>query len=653
MALHEGPSTLILSFGTAQNVPTGSIYARSRPDVDECLHGRTAFYRALEQGLNVSYCSPSLDASFQDFVDASFESGRTAYDRMERQEIAAYVLSPAALRDRLGSIRLLYCEPDCTKGLHLLQSELTIISNALHTENETALPRRFNENDMSLAITDRIWLLYRLPDSRMMAIRIGSASQAEELRRFLTVDAPAITERIFSDAEDKAFVSGTYSGETGGAGNERLILSSRAKPVKQNILVNGNTYKMLLFAESSIVLRRNNPAGFRFQSVPEIQLFENGSMLPLKSEDYQPENAVPGRVAIRGADEHHFARNGICLWSSPCSPEDIPIRIAAMIEAQRLSAESLSYCNVDDLTVEEINPFGLILTSDSQIQIGGKFIEFKVSRRCANRSLYLKQNDWIAGFPDILEQGMFVLTADRSFFDIPVVESTLLRRLIPAPFSIADANKTKTIEIDENSNWIYGSSDGLRSVHSLLHQNPGILYHGMTCAGLRPDLCVAHAMTPGFSSTSQLSFVEAQISEILPYLDGRFIELYCRKCTGDSGRIDLFIRRLSDDREDHYVLPQAGKTTLTLTPSSTCGHQSNRFSDLYIPASSAVYRTGVIDLTGAFQQSDLWQIDTATYNLLRREKRSLSRTRDGVLMTEKALSGCEIRATPGIAEFEP
>ncbi|PKL29765.1 MAG: hypothetical protein CVV45_20955, partial [Spirochaetae bacterium HGW-Spirochaetae-10] len=136
LGLQEEPSKLIVSFGTEQNVIAGSIYVRSRPEFDGCLHGRPAFYRVLEQGLNVSYCSSSLDASFQAFVDASFEPDRTAYDNLERGEIAAYILSAASLRDTIGSIRLLYCEPDCNDGLRLLESEITIVSRAFHTPDE-------------------------------------------------------------------------------------------------------------------------------------------------------------------------------------------------------------------------------------------------------------------------------------------------------------------------------------------------------------------------------------------------------------------------------------------------------------------------------------------------------------------------------------
>lgn len=135
------------------------------------------------------------------------------------------------------------------------------------------------------------------------------------------------------------------------------------------------------------------------------------------------------------------------------------------------------------------------------------------------------------------------------------------------------------------------------------------------------------------------------------FLDGRFIELYCQDCTGESGRLDLFIHRLSDNREDRYVLPQSDMRIITLTPSSTCGARSNRVADLYIPASAAIYRLGLIDSDGVFQQFDQLEIDTATYNLLRREKSSLSVTDDGVVLTDRALTGCEIRATPGIVAF--
>jgi hypothetical protein len=653
--LQEQPATLTLSFGTAQNAPVGSVYARSRPEVDVCLHGRTAFYRTLEQGLNVSYCSPSLDASFQDFVDASFEIGRTAYERFEKAEIAAYVLSPAGLRDKTGSIRLLYCEPDCTKGLQLLQSETTIVSRAFHTPDERVLPRRFYESDMSIAITDRIWLLYRLPDSRLLCIRIGDAVQAEQLYQFLNMEAPAIARRIFQDAAGAASVTGVYSGETGGAGNERLILSSLDSPVHQTIVVKGKPYEVMLFAHSSVVLRRDNPPGFRFQSAPEMQVVENGPIVNLHPEDHQPEIAVPGRVALRASDESVFSKTGICLWSNPCSPEDIPITIARRIEAEMLLNENLSACNVDDLTVKEINPFGVIPSTDSSIQIGGKFIEFGIRRRCANRSLSLRQGEWTVGFPDLLEEGLLVMVADRTLFDVPSIERTKLRRLKAAPVQLADGVREKTLAIDEEAGWIYGSANGvgLRRVHSLRPHATGIVYHAMSCAGLRADLCPAHAMTPGTDTALSLSWPAARISEILPFLDGRFIELYCETCRGESGRLDLFIKRLSDNREDHYVLPHPDQSVLSLTPTSTCGSQSNRFADLYIPASAASYSIGLIDSTGSFEQFDRWQIDPATYNFLRREKRSLSGADAGVFPTENSHPGCEIRATPGITEFAP
>ncbi|EHQ06456.1 hypothetical protein [Leptonema illini] len=653
LGLQEEPSKLIVSFGTEQNVITGSIYVRSRPEFDGCLHGRPAFYRALEQGLNVSYCSSSLDASFQAFVDASFEQGKTAYDRLERDDIAAYILSAAALRDTIGSIRLLYCEPDCNDGLRLLESEITIVSRAFHTPDERVLPRRFYDSDMSIAITDRIWLLYRLHDSRILAIRIGDAAQAEQLYQFLTVTAPRTVTHIFQDAAGASSVTGAYSGETGGAGNERLILSSQSTPVKQSVVVKGTTFTLLLFANSSVVLRRDDPPGFRFQSIPEIKLAENGAIVNLNPEQYTPELAVPGRVALRLPDVSSFSKSGICLWSSPCSPEDIPISIAEQIDSQRMVNDNIPVCGVDDLTVTEINPFGVMTSSETSIQIGGKFIEISVSRNCANRSLHFRQTDWTAGFPDSLDAGILILAADRTLFDISVAERTILRRLKAAPLVVADAAREKTIAVDDKAVWIYGSADavGIRRVHSLRVAPSGIVYHGMNCSGLRPDLCPSHAMTPGTDTAQPASWPTARISEILPFLDGRFIELYCQDCTGESGRLDLFIHRLSDNREERYVLPQSDMRIITLTPTSTCGTRSNRVADLYIPASAAIYRLGLIDSDGVFQQFDQLEIDTATYNLLRREKSSLSVTDDGVVLTDRALSGCEIRATPGIVAF--
>lgn len=626
---------------------------RSRPEFDGCLHGRPAFYRSLEQGLNVSYCSSSLDASFQAFVDASFESDRTAYDRFERGEIAAYILLAASLRDTIGSIRLLYCEPDCNDGLHLLESEITIVSRAFHTPDERVLPRRFYNCDMSIAITDRIWLLYRLHNSRILAIRIGNIAQAEHLYHFLTVTAAQTATHIFQEAAGASSVTGAYSGETGGAGNERLILSSGSNPVKQSVVINDITYTLLMFANSSVVLRRNDPPGFRFQSIPEIKLEENGAIVSLNPDQYNPEIAVPGRVALRLPDASSFSKRGICLWSSPCSPEDIPITIAEQIDSQRMAKDSIPLCSIDDLTVTEINPFGVMTSSETSIQIGGKFIEISVSRNCANRSLHFRQTDWTAGFPDSLDAGILILAADRTLFDIPVAERTILRRLKAAPLVVADDVREKTIAIDDKAVWIYGSADavGFRQVHSLRVAPSGIVYHDMSCSGLRPDLCFSHAMTPGTDTAQPPSWPTARISEILPFLDRRFIELYCQNCTGDSGRLDLYIHRLSDNRKDHYILPQSDMKIITLTPSSTCGARSHRAANLYIPASAAIYRLGLIDSDGVFQQFDQLQIDTATYNLLRQEKSSLSVTNNGIVLTDRALSGCEIRATPGIVSF--
>jgi hypothetical protein len=661
--LQESHAYLILSFGTGEDVITGSVYARSRPEFDVCLHGRTSFYRSLERGLNISYCSPSLDASFQEFINESFQRGKTAYDRLEREDISAIVLSAAQLRDTAGHIRLLYCEPDCSKGLHLLEADEIIVSKPFHTAGERVLPRRFYENDMSVAITDRIWLLYRLPDSRVLAIRIGNSEHAEQLYQFLTVDAERITAEIFQNTAAIS-VSGSYSAETGGAGNERLILSSQSLPGMQDVIIQGHPYRLLLFPNSSVVLRRDHPSGFRFSSIPEIQFIENGTVVSLPPEQYKPDRAVPGRVALKDPESSTYSPIGICLWSNPCSPEDIPVSIAMQIDAKNL--EDRPHCTLDDLTITEINPFGIFLSSDSPIQIGGKFLEFQINRSCSNRSLHFRQTEWTGSFPDSLDRGILVIAANRTYFDTPVTEQTVLRRLKPAPLVIADESREQTITVDDTAVWIYGSADpaGIRRVHSLTSTSGGITYHGNSCSGLRIDLCPAHAMTPGYleedlsdaagiepPSGMNIPWPGARISEVLPFSGMRFIEFYCPHCKGKSGRLDLFIKRLSDQRVYHYVLPQPETKVITFTPTSTCSAKSNRYGQLYIPASAALYSLGLVDAEGVFHQFDQLQIDTTMYNLMRSENRSLTVTDTGVMLTDRTLPGCEIYATPDTAQF--
>lgn len=643
-------ATLLVSYGSQENVIVGSPLLRSRPELSTCLHGRPAFYRSLEMGLNVSYCSPSLDQDFQAFLENTLQLDRTAYESYESADVAAYVLTPASLRNRIGFIRLLYCEPDCSGGLHLLESEQTILSRPFHTDEEAVLPRRFYENNMSLAITEHVWLLYRLSSTRILAIRTGSSAEAEQLYRFFG-EAMATAERIFAEAQGQAFVSGVYSGDTGGAGQERLILSSSDSAVSQEVIIGEQRLRLFLFPESSVVLRRDDPEGFRFQSTPQITLIQDNRAVVLRPEEYIPHVAVPHRVALKNR-EGEFLRYGICLWSSPCSPEGIHQSIARRIEKESIEDEDL--CTADDISLTEINPFGVIVDIEAAIKTGGKFVELYVSRPCANRSIYLQQAELTIGLPDQLDQGMHVVAGNRSFFNTSVIEDSSLHRLRPAPMVLGDGKRTVQIPIDETALYIYGSREGggLKHVHSLLPEQQGmvfhVVFHGNDCKGLRPDLCPGHAMTPGHVAPA-ISSLTALISEILPYLNERFIEIFCN-CTGGSGRIDLSIVRLSDGREDHYVFPPPEHPTVTITPTETCGHQSIRFANLYIPASAATYTLGTTDTYG-YRELDRWQIDTDTYSKLRKERRSLTGSEAGRLFTEDIFSGCTFHATPGISLF--
>lgn len=668
--LESYESQLLLSYNTeisskSLNSSIGLPQNRSKPEFDQCLHLRPTFYRLNETGLNLSYCSTTIDSKFNEFIDSVFSKEPTAFPVYETVDVSAKVVTPAMLRNTLGSVRLLYCENDCSNGFQLIQANQIFNSTPFQSIDSSYvnIQRRFYRNEASLAISDQIWLLYRLPyKTRILAIKIGNHNQAQQVIDYFNQTILMHVFNVFDQSQDFEFgthlyVSGSYSGNVGAAGNEELILSTASQPIKVQVKINDNQFWLTLFGNSSVVLNRDNPIGFKYQTEPNIKfLLNNNTEVFLTEEQFKPNLEIFDRVAIRETSQSQFKNTGLCLFSNPCSQSDIPIEIATEFDTQL----NVKKCRIQDLDIIEINPFGIFSNTNSGIDIGGKFIELGIYTDCLNRSLFLKQQDLIIALPERLNKGILLLSAEKSYFNEKSIEYTALRRLKPEPITIHDSMATRKVNL-EPIQWIYGSRDGtpgFSKVHSLVNRNGLLIYHDQSCVGLRFDYCNSHAMSPGNIEANIVDYdfvPEAKISEILPYLNNRFIELYCSNCNGQAGRIDLLIERISDHSIRNFAIPIPNQPVISISPTTVCGGLAVRFADLYLPASAAIYQLGSYDSANnsILQILDTWNINQSLYSSARAKQSSI--LTDGISIFESnddIPDGCQIRSSPNLTRLD-
>lgn len=621
-----------------------------------CYFARPGFYHRHETGLRLSYCSAEITDTFRETLRAAFSEPDAAHATFRSGRLEAGILTPAGLRDHIGPLDLLYCERDCSIA-DILKPGHTIRSSPLVPASDEAwLPRRFHERGFDLAIaSSTITVIHAIAGSeRLFYVRIDDADSAPQIRSFLERQASGQSGRLAQAIQNGVFISGIYPGSVGGSGQERLILSSGDEATTVSLGTSRGTSRLYLMPRSSVVLRRGSPDGFRFLDSPEITIDGGAPVIPPGALD----RAVQGQVLTRNGRDAPFLLGAPCVEEDPCSPGDLHPSLYGLFPE-----DPLPLCQPEDLVLTEENPFGVIHNANGPMDPAGKFLEFRVARACLNRTLVIESGTVRLSPPLRLQQGLLVLAASRHLFEINTVERSALRRLAPDTIRvIADDGSGRITTYPNNplAHFVPGTrTDGgsperasVRRVHSLSNGPGGLSFHDASCSGLLRTLCPYHAMNPGSVSAEDeaelLTRPQLLLSEEVPFGNERFLEFFCLDCVGQKGMVSFRIIRTSDQREDVYVMPVPRANRITIAAHPVCGlpEQSRiHFSDLYIPAQAHRIWAPNEDIV----------LTSEVYDLLKREKRSLTRLPDGSMApsTDDPPDGCSVHATPGSGLASP
>lgn len=642
IALNDaGMEPLPVSLDPRQHLPEISLLPGKN-----CYFARPGFYHRNEVGLRFSYCSHDISEGLAHLAAQAFALPDAAHVTFKQGAVEGGVTTTAGLRDRIGSVITLYCEINCSSLATFLRPGVMIESSPFLPSGVIAwLPRRFYDRGFDLAITpSALVFIHSIPHSeRFFYVQISGLQSSGEVLHFLEASVRGMHERLAGARQNEIYTGGFYPGSVGRSGEERLILSSRDAPATSILQTGTASLKLFLFPESSVVLRRDRPEGFRFMNVPEVTI---AGMEPIISDD-DLNRSVEGLVLTRKGPDAPFLLGAPCLIEDPCSPEGIHPSLFDSFPREPLPA-----CTPAQIQLTEMNPFGVIRTTGGSLDPGGKFLEFRIHQACLNRTIVIQSGSVRISSPLRLQPGILVLAASTQLFEAPVIERTALRRLSPDSVTVLSEDETQTSVVYENHpevHFIAGSrtdTPALRRVHSLDYGMGGFSFHEPSCSGLLRTLCPFHAMNPGTVGPGDEARIAPEplliLSELVPFGSQRFLEFFCVSCSGQKGMLRFRIRRDSDQREDEYALPVPSDSRITIAAQPVCGLNEDariHFPDLYIPAQAHRLHLSNEDI----------QISTSTYQLLRNENRSWSRRIDGTFAasSDPFAEGCTVHATPG------
>lgn len=389
-------------------------------------------------------------------------------------------------------------------------------------------------------------------------------------------------------------------------------------------------------AEFSFKNRVDLTTAARNHSVTETSLPQGAGKIRSHSADGPgtEENLLPS-IFCGAADEGAGAQAVQCHTRG----------VSPVLLARGLPAEDARFCKPEDLSLRELNPFGI--DTDGALNPAGKFIEFEVMRSCdSGRIVLFAPLEVDPGHRRLEKHQLIVFAADAQYFESGAIENSRIRSLAAdRPVQILSLTEysfhTVFAGASPDELWIPRSRG---RVHSLLIDNQAVIFHGPGGAGMRPDQ--AHnAMSPGHPANSAAG--QARLSELYPTgsyhtssIPGdEFFEI---EGTEGSGMFTLEVVRMRDGRRVLHRFPPPNSRAAYFAAVPVC-FQTDwiKASSLFLPNEPAQYT--LYDSEG--RVIDRVEIAAALYAAMERDRRSIAA--DAWTLSAQGGSCLKSGATPG------
>lgn len=308
-----------------------------------------------------------------------------------------------------------------------------------------------------------------------------------------------------------------------------------------------------------------------------------------------------------------FRHTMFCAGTGPCRNRGIREELFSPVDA--LATE---YCQAEDLSLSEFNPFGIAVTSEDSLDSGGKFVEFKTSRDCSTEAIVFWIDDAALPAPTgtLKREQVLLFVGDQQLFGSPnrQVSTGLRAANSSSRIEVQDLlRKTQATLRPTPTEALYFPGGGpdrhFPAVHSLTptscagETTPCEVYSATRSVGLRADLAAFNAMTPGHHNKEQSSIGSTFfLSELLPFgarrTDGssvagaEFVELSRTGAESDSAQLLELTINDGTIRRVRFPAPRGSHRLALVRDGSECfpGHANlTRLSGLVLPNRPALY----------------------------------------------------------------